>query len=333
MKLVPAADRPRSRRDGFTLIELLVVIAIIAILVALLLPAVQQAREAARRSSCKNNLKQIGLALHNYHDVHNVFPPGWIGARNNAHHTGLESDDVTNFRSGFGWATMLLPAMEAGNLYDRFNFDEPVADQLATANVNEPFLDEAIPTFQCPSDPKPDTFLCQEGETNEVTMATANYMGVFGVSELEECEIDGDATKDEFQCRGEGALYHNSRVKFRDITDGTSNAIVVGERTTYYENLNTRADPYYGTWPGIVPNSEEAAERILAHAFHPPNWALRADSSGNSLGHPGDFGSSHKGGAQFVLGDGSVRFISENIDEVTFQRLGMIADGEVVGEF
>lgn len=332
MRSLSAVNAPRSPRRGFTLIELLVVIAIIAILVALLLPAVQQAREAARRSSCKNNLKQIGLALHNYHDVHNTFPPGWIGARNNAHNTGLDTTDAAGFRGGFGWATMLLPALEAGNLYDRFNFNQPMADQAAGQNVNEPFLVEPLATFQCPSDPKPDTFECEDGSSNPVEMGTANYMGVFGVSELENCEIGGGVTETE-QCRGEGVFYHNSNVKFRDITDGTSNAIVVGERTTYYENLNTRADPFYGTWTGIVANSEEAAERILAHAEHPPNWALRADGAGMSLGHPGDFGSSHKGGAQFVLGDGSVRFISENIDEVTFQRLGMIADGNVVGEF
>lgn len=326
-------SHPQTRwRSGFTLIELLVVIAIIAILVALLLPAVQQAREAARRSSCKNNLKQIGLAMHNYHDTFGTFPPGWVGANLGSPNTGLDTANPDSFRNGFGWASMLLPSLEAGNLYDRFNFNLPTADQTAGQNANEPLLAQPLAVFQCPSDSKPDQFDAEDGNGNIVRMATANYLGVFGVTELEDCEIGAGVTETQ-QCRGEGTLFHNSRVRFRDITDGTSNTVIIGERTTFYENLNTKADPFYGTWPGIIANSEEVAERILAHTAHGPNYALRKDGAGNSLGDAGDFGSSHKGGAQFVLGDGGVRFISENINEVTFQRLGMIADGQVVGEF
>ena len=324
------ASRNKSNnvsRAGFTLIELLVVIAIIAILVALLLPAVQQAREAARRSSCKNNLKQLGLALHNYHDVHRVFPSGWIGANASGHHTGMDSPDLTGFNNGLGWGTMLLPFLEQSPLYSQFNSTLPLTDA-----ANTPHIDEVLAAFQCPSDPKPGTAAIEDEDTNSFTMGTSNYMGVFGTRELHECEIGNGVTATE-QCRSNGTLYHNSKVSIRDLTDGTTNTLIIGERTTYYENLNTKADPFFGVWAGLVPNSEGSAERFLGHCEHNPNHAAQKDGSGNSLGDAGDFGSSHTGGSQFVLGDGSVRFISENIDNQTYQNLSIISDGNVIGEF
>src|SRR6056297_1264459 len=136
----PPMVRSGRRRAGFTLIELLVVIAIIAILVALLLPAVQQAREAARRSSCKNNLKQLGLALHNYHDTHTTLPPGWISVDGVVHspHDGV---------SGAGWGTMILPFVEQSNLYDAFNPNISIADPSQNA-----FRLNILNSFNCPSD-------------------------------------------------------------------------------------------------------------------------------------------------------------------------------------
>lgn len=317
----------KTSRDGFTLIELLVVIAIIAILVALLLPAVQQAREAARRSSCKNNLKQIGLALHNYHDTFRVFPPGWIGANAAGPHTGLDSADLTGFNNGFGWGAMILPQLEAGNIYDSFDFTLPLTDP-----ANSSAIAHSISTFQCPSDPKPGTADITDSLGNSFTLGTSNYMGVFGIRDIDDCEIGVGVTATQ-QCTAEGTFYHNSKVSFRDMTDGTSSTIIVGERTTFYPNLNTKANPFYGTWMGLVPNSPEGAERFLGHCEHSPNYALQKASNGDSLGDPGDFGSSHTGGAQFVLADGSVRFLSTNIDTPTFQNLGQIADGQVIGEF
>ena len=127
-------NKPKRTRKGFTLIELLVVIAIIAILIALLLPAVQQAREAARRSTCKNNLKQIGISLHNYHDVHNAFPPGWIAVENNS--PNIEGE------SGFGWGTMLLPYMDQAPLYQQMDFT--VAMDVAP---NRDLLSHVLPTL------------------------------------------------------------------------------------------------------------------------------------------------------------------------------------------
>ncbi|MBL4885116.1 MAG: DUF1559 domain-containing protein [Planctomycetaceae bacterium] len=317
----------RATKDGFTLIELLVVIAIIAILVALLLPAVQQAREAARRSSCKNNLKQLGLALHNYHDTHRVFPSGWIGANSSGPHTGMNSPDLTGFNNGFAWGAMSLPFIESSPLYDQLNFSVPLTD-----STNARSIATVVSVFQCPSDPKPGTAVITDSVGNSFTLGTSNYMGMFGIRAIDECEIGVGVTATE-QCRGEGTFYHNSKVSFRDMTDGTSSTIIIGERTTFYSNLNSKTNPFYGAWIGLIPNSEEGAERFLGHSSHHPNYALRKDSAGLSIGDSGDFGSSHTGGAQFVLADGSVRFISTNIDTPTFQNLGQISDGQILGEF
>lgn len=301
--------RPVSR-SGFTLIELLVVIAIIAVLIALLLPAVQQAREAARRSQCKNNLKQIGLALHNYHDVANSFPPGWIAVRNGV-------ADFEDGGSGFSWGTFLLPYLDQAPLYSKLNFNY---DMNAPENVD--FLQAKLAVFQCPSDPKPDTFTT-EG-TPAVRLATANYVAMFGTTDLHGCEnAPGVAPVNSGgQCVSNGAFYHNSNTQFRDFTDGLSNTILAGERTTFVDP--DHADEiFYGTWAGAVPGEEHAVGRVIGHAEHAPNQKHHAE----------DFGSSHTGGAHFVMGDGRVVFLSENMNEDTFRSLGTRAGGEVVGEF
>lgn len=303
--------RSHIRNRGFTLIELLVVIAIIAILIALLLPAVQQAREAARRTQCKNNLKQLGLALHNYHDVHRTFPSGWIAVDNGIQspHEGI---------SGAGWGTMILPFLEQDNLYKQFDANLAIND---TANLL--FLDNVLPAFQCPSDPKPDRWqIEEEGSPGTILteLPTANYIGSFGTEELDGCEnspgvapVNGNG-----QCVGDGIFYHNSKVRIRDITDGTTNTFMIGERLTN-EELG-----WYSTWPGMVAEGEEAFQRILGAADHVPN---------DPAAHLDDFSSRHTGGAQFTLGDGSVRFISENIDHGIYQALATVRGGEVIGEF
>jgi len=301
------------RSRGFTLIELLVVIAIIAVLIALLLPAVQQAREAARRTQCKNNLKQLGLALHNYHDVHSLFPSGWVAVdpvtRTHSPHEGL---------NGAGWGTMILPNIEQSNLYSQFNANFAIHDPVNTA-----FLGTVIPAWQCPSDPKPEKWEIEEEGSPGTVLAelpTANYIGVFGTEELDGCEnaIGVAPVSPSGQCRGDGVFYHNSRIRFRDITDGTTNTFMLGERRT------DTALGWYTTWPGMVAEGEEAFQRILGSADHVPN---------DPVAHLDDFSSNHTGGSQFVLGDGSVRFISENIDHGLYQSLATIRGGEVVGEF
>lgn len=292
----------RKSQRGFTLIELLVVIAIIAILIALLLPAVQQAREAARRTNCKNNLKQIGLALHNYHETHNIFPSGWIGVE-----SGVGPN--VEFGSGWGWGTMILPYIDQGPLSSQINFNLDINDPGQTAGL----IDTIIPTYRCPSDPADNTFeLEEEGSPGTVlaTLATANYIGSFGSDELDDCESVPVGTN----CQSSGLFYQNSNTRFRDITDGTSQTLFVGERKT-----DAQAG-WYTTWVGAVPEGEETFARTLGATDHVPN---------DPGAHFDDFSSHHVGGAQFVFGDGRVRFVSENIDIGVYQSLSSIRGGEI----
>ena len=299
------------RRSGFTLIELLVVIAIIAILIALLLPAVQQAREAARRTQCRNNLKQIGLALHNYHDVHNTMPPGWIAVDETGRHAAHDG------QSGIGWGAMILPYMEQRNAYELFDPRLSLLDP-----VNSAFLRVQMPSYKCPSDPQPETFQISEEGGGPVLaeLPIANYIGSFGTEELDGCENSPGTfpVLANGQCKGDGMLYHNSRVKFRDITDGTSNTYMVGERRT------APTLDWFSSWPGMIPEGEEAFQRICGSSDHTPN---------SPTSHFDDFSSQHTGGAQFCMGDGAVRFISENIDRGVYQGLATIQGGETLGEF
>jgi len=303
-------SRPRCIR-GFTLIELLVVIAIIAVLIALLLPAVQQAREAARRTQCKNNLKQIGLALHNYHDVHRLFPPGWIAVDDAGFPSAHEGT------SGVAWGTMILPFIEQKNVYELFNPSLPL-----THPANAAFLRSQIPGYKCPSDPQPDYFvLVEEGDGPILAvLPIANYIGCFGPESLDDCELSPGnlPVMSDGTCKGSGVFYHNSNVRIAAITDGTTNTLMIGERRTRKEL------EWYTSWPGMIAEGEEAFQRVCGSADHPPN-APEA--------HFDDFSSPHTGGAQFCLGDGSVRFISENIDNGVYQALATIQGGEVTGEF
>ncbi|QDT25729.1 Type II secretion system protein G precursor [Gimesia panareensis] len=294
--------KARFTRHGFTLIELLVVIAIIAILIALLLPAVQQAREAARRSQCKNNLKQIGLALHNYHDTHGLFPSGWIGVQ-----PGVGAN--AQYGSGWGWGTMILPYLDQNPLYNQINFSLSINDPAQTPSI----IDTSLTVFRCPSDPATETFeLHQEGSPGTVLakLATGNYVGVFGSDELDDCGTTPPGTA----CKSTGVFYQNSNTRFRDITDGSSQTLFVGERKTNPQQ------GWYSTWVGVIPQGEETYVRPLGATDHPPN---------DPAAHIDDFSSHHTGGAQFLFGDGRVRFISENIDEGVYRSLSSIRGGEL----
>lgn len=294
-----------SKKRGFTLIELLVVIAIIAILIALLLPAVQQAREAARRTQCRNNLKQIGLALHNYHDVHLVFPPGWIGVEDNQ--ASVEGG------SAFGWASYLLPYVEQNAIYNDLNFDSVI-----TATDNKDAIGELgeLDVFRCPSDPAPFTFEIDSEDPMDpnpdlpMVLPSANYVGSFGTEELHDCESLSLGET----CKSDGFFHHNSRIRMKDIKDGTSHTFAVGERLTDVQQ------GWHSTWVGAPPMGEESFARILAVADHTPNHPDR---------HFEDFSSRHTGGAHFVMGDGHVRFLSDSIDIGVFQGLATIRGGEV----
>jgi prepilin-type N-terminal cleavage/methylation domain-containing protein/prepilin-type processing-associated H-X9-DG protein len=321
----------RIRRSrGFTLIELLVVIAIIAVLIALLLPAVQQAREAARRTQCRNNLKQIGLALHNYHDQFQVFPPG-CGLSSQSPDAGYTVDLTTaNRAAAYGWSTYILPNLDQANLYNQLNVSNLELCLLMQQAALRPLSQTVIPGYRCPSDVAPATNT-QRAFTNPIygdtAPGTSSYAGVHGTRWTHGVEWV-QTQKDPY-----GIFWPASRVGVRDITDGTTNTLMVGER--HWDYLSA-------VWIGTrnyTGNGDVGLRQILGIT----NW--RINLPGNNA--PRAFHSPHVGGAHFLLADGSVRFVSQNIhfDNTladpndpqsyvgTYQRLGQRADGASVGEF
>src|SRR4051794_14067209 len=194
--MVPMSlSQRRPQRPGFTLIELLVVISIIAVLIALLLPAVQAAREAARRSHCVNNLKQIGIALHNYHDVMGVFPPGYVSAQSPGSNPLTGGNDTG---AGWAWGSMILPQIEQDSLFHAINFSLSVSP---AANNTVSLM--RINAYLCPSDGTPNSVPVRDATNLKTvdTVATGNYVGVFGIGEV------GDAPG-----AGGGVFFRNSRV-------------------------------------------------------------------------------------------------------------------------
>lgn len=291
-------------RKGFTLIELLVVI---AILVALLLPAVQQAREAARRAQCKSNLKQIGIGLHNYHDVHQTLPPGFIGvdlATRTPHIGGMNS---------FGWGVFILPMVDQAPLYQEFNTKVSLLDPINNPANNAP-TQKILNVYRCPSDTAQDTWdLDYDTGGFLIKLASSNYVGHFGTLELEDCELTPNQ-----QCIGDGAFYHNSATRFRDFTDGQSSTFVTGERRS--------GDPgdFNSTWVGAPAEGEEALARILGIADHTPN---------HENGHLDDFSSPHVGGCHMLAADGAVHFVATTLDDGVWKSLATRNGDELVGEF
>jgi len=303
-----------TRRRGFTLVELLVVIAIIGILMSLLLPAVQAAREAARRMSCTNNLKQIGLALHLYHDTQRCLPMGWIAfdpGTGKPHWYG---------EPGWGWAAKILPRMEQENLYkQKLDFDLPITD-----SANDEGRVAKIPTFRCPSDvgkstftlPGGGTYLGSGGGYTPVDLATGNYIGVFGTLDYHEvCEPGASGFNG---CQGDGAFFLNQCVRFRDILDGLSQTLVAGERSSKWAP---------STWVGMVTGGEHAAARITGIALFPPN------SEEEKEHYTHNFSSFHPSGTNFLSADGSVRMIPESIDRSVYHAICTRAAGDAVGDF
>ncbi|WP_013628915.1 DUF1559 domain-containing protein [Rubinisphaera brasiliensis] len=339
-------------RRGFTLIELLVVIAIIAILVALLLPAVQQAREAARRSSCKNNLKQLGLAMHNYHDVHNTLPPGYVDMRG---HAGNNWASVGDDDGHWAWSAMLLPYVELSTLYDTLNVGDTPASTAMAQHRDE--MQQSHPVFRCPSDagaPNTHNPSVDPGYAIDVQPGDVNR-GLPVTNYVVSNNIAGrrlyQATNPRVGTTGAvGAFYRDSKTQFRDITDGTSNTILVGERAWKFGGYTMSAGtllalrdqlnggPTANDNAAGYTDSNQGWMTVAGTVRYPINPILTSNTS--SLNQA--FSSHHDGGAQFVLADGSVRFISENADlkndgawdtNSTLERLVAIQDGDVVGEF
>lgn len=345
VKMSRPVQLTRVRRRAFTLIELLVVIAIIAVLIALLLPAVQQAREAARRTQCKNNLKQLGLSVHSYHDTANTMPPGWIGIS-------------TGPYSGFGWNAMLLPYIDQGPLYNILasgGVPNMITGLAANTVATNKTTDATLTALRCPSDSGPATAVTSATGTT-VQFGRSNYPAVAGFNP----DIQGLSTTwaaapttgtavagqmmgtrwvNQTTIQWGGAFGENTRKGIRDMSDGTSNTLIVGERytpavstpafaasagDTIWAGVPLTASPTSGSWLQALVVGE-CTTRI--------NFGTSTSSGGTPRADTAGFGSMHTGGCHFLLGDGSVRFLSENLDMNTYRALSRIADGSVVGEF
>ena len=338
-------------KRGFTLIELLVVIAIIAILIALLLPAVQQAREAARRTQCKNNLHNWGLALHNYHDVFNVFVPAMIssGRYNNSAKT-METGGVKN---QVGWIG-LLPYVEQAGAYAKYNTSLPgnasspygIAGTGGGDNglINQPITSMRLGALECPSDPSAGeeytrlAYTPSDFYTMDRAKRTSYFMasGVFTDYDRTWKETGTDIRR--------GMFGNNGAARIADLSDGTSNTIALGEGS----GGRYKTSVLYGPW-GLCGTHTSVHGRVLQSvssavvnstsytAADARDWKINADYGGAGSNprktYAWAFGSQHTGGAQFLLGDGSVRFLSENMDYLTFLQLNYIQDGGVVGDF
>jgi prepilin-type N-terminal cleavage/methylation domain-containing protein/prepilin-type processing-associated H-X9-DG protein len=297
--------RPPARtRRGFTLIELLVVIAIIAVLIGLLLPAVQKVREAAARAKCQNNLKQIGLACHGYHDANGVLPPGYAATAN-----------YPDTAPGWGWAAFLLPYLEQDALYRQLDFKRPVQSQ--------PAIQTVVSAFLCPSDLPPGAAfpVTDALQTVVCTAAPSSYAATVG--------SDASEVEDE---TGNGVFYRNSQTRFSDITDGTSQTVLAGDRAW--------ADTQ-GVWAGAPSGAlarpgpanpwqsatGSAAVLVLVHN----NWInITTDADGGL----DDFSSKHTAGVNLLFADGSVHFLrsitADGPERRAFWALGTRAGGEVV---
>lgn len=330
-------QRPQ-RRQGFTIIELLVVIAVIAVLVALLLPAVQAAREAARRSTCKNNLKQIGLALHNYQDRSLLFPPGAVILLGQA---GVGGGDTTTtgtattlgqfggfdmvWRASNGdrchsWMVQILPFLDQAHRYNSWNFGADVKTNQLGIN-GEALADRNLSVFLCPSRPddKHRNIMFQNWSGG-----FTDYGGCFGSGNLAINSASSNRTmyygSDPVSARGSinkrgGIFYGNSNTTQRDIRDGTSSTILAGE----VQRLNG----------GTVPTTSIDGWAVggLPTLFTTANSTVQTKMGINGQQRE-TAGSEHRGGAHFCFADGAVRFLNENMDLITYSNLGSMSEGD-----
>jgi len=327
-----------TRKHGFTLIELLVVIAIIAVLVALLLPAVQQAREAARRSQCKNNLKQIGLALSNYHDLHGVLPPAAINPGcANADNQYLPSDILTNVRN-ITMHLLILPFLDQANLYSQIDFSKPVglASSATSGPTTKPSAADAannmnvikkkrLSVYVCPSDPNDK--LGTNSNTSDAYYSIDYARTSYTVIASYWHEGNNPNLFWGMRPNAVGGAYaqrpsfgYNGSARARDITDGTSNTVQICEDRMLIGGTFPDPGPFWGTY----------AQGYWLKMDRGINTPTSATVSATTVWTPG---SEHEGGCHALLGDGSVRFLSENASLSTLNNLVSIADNNPIGEF
>ena len=368
--------RSSSHRSGITLIEVLVVLGILALLAAFFLPAVTRSRYSARRTQCKNQLKQLGLALHNYHDTFiTTMPPGYI------YHTQAavpESEEGVPFNNGWGWTTMLNPYLDHAPLYNDLckttntpNLQEGLTASTAPQSPEIGSIELVLPSLRCPSDLGSATVNGLPGGLSNKPCGRTNYFGVVGsafvysegspnpnsfclnvasFSTLPSPPVVGVAVPGALgRCLAKendpfyrsstvpvalvknygGVFGANSNCGLRDMKDGTSNIIMVGERYTPVNDSPLKATVIGdGIWPGV---SALAAEyNALGEATHKINAGF---TQLNPRPPTTGFGSMHTGGAQFLMADGAVRFLSENLNIATYRKLSRIDDGNELGDF
>lgn len=298
----------RVSRRGFTLIELLVVIAIIAILIGLLLPAVQKVRAAAARTQCVNNLKQIGLACHNYHDTNGSLPPGYFAG-------GAYVDGATDTAPGWGWATFIIPFVEQDNLFRQIDLTQPVQSAMAIQTL--------VPVYLCPADIYP---------AGSFPLTDATFTPVCRAAPSSYAATCGPDASDVADPTGLGVFYRNSAIRLTDVTDGTSQTVMIGERAWAQSNGIWAGAPSgavmrAGTQNPWTASTAVASALVLAHN----NWInILTDSDGGL----DDFSSNHPGGVNLLFGDGSVHFLrsitSPGQEHDDFQALGTRSGSEVI---
>ena len=356
----------KRNRAGFTLVELLVVIAIIGILVGMLLPAVQQVREAARRSSCANNMRQRGLALHNYESAHQPFPPGFSSTptSNGNVPAGTYIDPETwNAAPGWGWAAYLLPYLEASNIHDSIDFQQPI-----WTDEHQELVQNQVPSFLCPSssgDDQPFTVVDEDMNpwspdgSDSIVLGRSHYVASHGQESAWGSEagasIEGETFTDIYssstatvQIKGDvsrvadGPFYRNSETRISEVTDGTTSTIFLGEHSSALSDK---------TWVGVVPsatvhpriespdNGPDGAATLVLYHMGPSGGEL--DITGFPIIHPvnfptfhvGQMFAEHPGGGNICMGDGSVHFVSENVDLITWAEISSMNEAEIPGEW
>jgi len=329
----------RRRPVGFTLIELLVVISIIAVLMALLLPSVQQAREAARRTQCRNNLKQIGLALANYEGVHQMLPAAMINpGRLDSFPFYSDGNRVLNTT---GWALM-LPYLDQANVYSKYDFNQcssssayggmPVAGSDA---ANSLIAGTPIPILQCPTDVSAgEVSTFAPGTTHLYSRNNARRISyLFATGRYTDWDVIWPETAGDIR---RGMFGNNASARIRDLKDGASNSIAIGES----HGGDRKVDPHFGPWSltgslscchgRVVSDSPSSVDPIH---FTDSRWTINGMWDASKRSYAWVFNSGHVGGANFLMGDGSVHFLSENIDYRLFCLLNYIQDGQPVGQF